>query len=246
MGLDVTYKGQQIAQLTEDGNLTLETAGKYCEGDIELSYSGGGGGGYDPFPIPEGYSLPSGCQKLACCDSDGHQICDTGYAPSIDTKIEISSYLTPGTYNGYSYMTGIPNLYIAATNEVNNPKYWGFGNKTDFTRIYPDHPGIPTFSLDKTEARITLAPFSDIVASCGATSLSYPSGSTIGIFGRYSGRTADRLCPIRFFRERIWENGTLVRCIFPILKDNTEVCLYDVINGIYMPNLGTGVLVGVM
>lgn len=37
MGLDVTYKGQQIAQLAEDGNLTLETAGKYCEGDIELS-----------------------------------------------------------------------------------------------------------------------------------------------------------------------------------------------------------------
>ncbi len=43
MGLDVTYKGSQIAQLTEDGNLTLETAGKYCEGDIELAYSGGDG-----------------------------------------------------------------------------------------------------------------------------------------------------------------------------------------------------------
>lgn len=44
MGLDVTYKGSQIAQLTEDGNLTLETAGKYCEGDIELAYTGGGSG----------------------------------------------------------------------------------------------------------------------------------------------------------------------------------------------------------
>ena len=42
MGLNVAYKGQQIAQLTEDGNLTLETAGKYCEDDIELVYSGGG------------------------------------------------------------------------------------------------------------------------------------------------------------------------------------------------------------
>lgn len=44
MSLEVSYKGQQIAQLTQDGNLTLETAGKYCEGDIELAYSGGGGG----------------------------------------------------------------------------------------------------------------------------------------------------------------------------------------------------------
>lgn len=41
MALDVTYKGSQIAQLTADGNLTLETAGKYCEGDIELAYTGG-------------------------------------------------------------------------------------------------------------------------------------------------------------------------------------------------------------
>lgn len=43
MALDVTYKGTQIAQLTEDGNLTLETAGKYCEDDFELAYTGGGG-----------------------------------------------------------------------------------------------------------------------------------------------------------------------------------------------------------
>lgn len=38
MSLEVNYKGQQIAQLTEDGSLTLNTAGKYCEGDIGLAY----------------------------------------------------------------------------------------------------------------------------------------------------------------------------------------------------------------
>ena len=57
MGLNVTYKGSQIAQLTEDGNLKLETAGKYCEGDIELAYSGGGGVDWDDFishSIPDG------------------------------------------------------------------------------------------------------------------------------------------------------------------------------------------------
>lgn len=40
MSLEVTYKNQQIAQLAENGSLTLETAGKYCEDDIEISYSG--------------------------------------------------------------------------------------------------------------------------------------------------------------------------------------------------------------
>lgn len=61
MGLDVTYKGQQIAQLTEDGNLTLKTAGKYCEGDIELAYSGGGG--TDPDLAVFDYSKFTGAQS---------------------------------------------------------------------------------------------------------------------------------------------------------------------------------------
>ena len=41
MSLEIIYKNQQIAQLTEDGTLTLETAGKYVEGDIQAVYSGG-------------------------------------------------------------------------------------------------------------------------------------------------------------------------------------------------------------
>lgn len=42
MSLEVEYKGTQIAQLTQDGSLTLDTAGTWCEDDIELTYSGGG------------------------------------------------------------------------------------------------------------------------------------------------------------------------------------------------------------
>ena len=47
MGLDVSYKGEQIARLSATGTATLKLAGKTCEGDILLSYSVGGisGGG---------------------------------------------------------------------------------------------------------------------------------------------------------------------------------------------------------
>lgn len=34
----LTYKGATIAELSESGNKTLETAGKYCEADILLEY----------------------------------------------------------------------------------------------------------------------------------------------------------------------------------------------------------------
>ena len=41
MGLDVSYKGEQIARLSATGTATLKLAGKTCEGDILLSYSTG-------------------------------------------------------------------------------------------------------------------------------------------------------------------------------------------------------------
>lgn len=43
----LTYKGDTIAELSESGSKTLETAGKYCEADILLEYekSGGSDGG---------------------------------------------------------------------------------------------------------------------------------------------------------------------------------------------------------
>lgn len=42
---DVTlkYKGATIAELSESGNKTIETAGKYCEADILLEYEKRGG-----------------------------------------------------------------------------------------------------------------------------------------------------------------------------------------------------------
>ena len=39
MSLKVNYKGAQIAQLSDDGELTLKTAGKYCEDDIGVVYT---------------------------------------------------------------------------------------------------------------------------------------------------------------------------------------------------------------
>lgn len=41
----LTYKGQNILELSVSGNKTIKTAGKYCEADIGLSYVKSGGVG---------------------------------------------------------------------------------------------------------------------------------------------------------------------------------------------------------
>ena len=46
----LTYKGSTIAEMSNTGSKTLKTAGKYCEGDIGVSYvkpSSGGSGFWD-------------------------------------------------------------------------------------------------------------------------------------------------------------------------------------------------------
>lgn len=39
MSVSVEYKGNTIASMSESGTKTLKTAGKYCEGDINISYT---------------------------------------------------------------------------------------------------------------------------------------------------------------------------------------------------------------
>lgn len=34
----ITYKGTTIAELSASGSKTLNTSGKYCEGDISITY----------------------------------------------------------------------------------------------------------------------------------------------------------------------------------------------------------------
>ena len=55
----LTYKGQNILELSESGNKTIKTAGKYCEDNISLAYVKSGGGGGSGYNILKGSSPPS-------------------------------------------------------------------------------------------------------------------------------------------------------------------------------------------
>lgn len=46
--ITLTYKGNTILEMSASGSKTIETAGKYCEDDIGLSYVSPGGGGSLP------------------------------------------------------------------------------------------------------------------------------------------------------------------------------------------------------
>lgn len=60
----LTYKGSTIAEMDATGTKTLKTAGKYCEGDIGISYVKPSGGGSAPEIPDSAFVLSGDCQNL--------------------------------------------------------------------------------------------------------------------------------------------------------------------------------------
>lgn len=106
---------------------------------------------------------------------------------------------------------------------------------------------VPIYTLSKDEATGRTSPGLPVNSvAINATSLGNVKPATrIGIFGRYDGDTPERFALMRFFREKIWDGDTLLREFVPAMENATEeVGLYDIVNGVFYRNAGTGVLVG--
>ena len=109
MALEVTYKGTQIAQLTTNGNLTLETAGKYCEGNIGIAYTGGGG--FDANGAVLKVVTSTGCTILVTGTnySETHQQAN-GFPRSSDANVTEHFFSIPTTAFGTITVTAT-NIY---------------------------------------------------------------------------------------------------------------------------------------
>ena len=129
MSLVVNYKGTQIAELTQDGSLTLNTAGKYCEGNISLDYSGGGAPTPPETPTdavifysPNAFTLQVGDRTKHW---DGTLYSSTDY--STWNVWDGTTVLNAGERNGYYtlYLRGIGSTKITGLNNNSYAFYLG-------------------------------------------------------------------------------------------------------------------------
>ncbi len=251
LGVQTTYKPSQMADaidsisgITPTGTISITSNGtvdvtQYANASVDVPT------GDIPHEVPEGYT------QLKYCESSGTQIVDTGVKPTVNTKIQIKFfYLQTGTYSGYVTPTGCqtPPISIYSRNTFGVGGYCTFGDKVDFTSTFQAYfptDDAPIYEICKTGATVIQPPYTDRVYSTQATAMSGSDTTTIAIFGRNNAGVYERKCPIRFFREKIWEGETLVRDYVPCMIDATEeVGLYDVVGGEFYHNIGTGVLVG--
>lgn len=100
---DVTlkYKGATIGELSETGNKTIETAGKYCEADILLEYEKpqDGGSSERVFTKLGEYTVTEPVSKITIPETEQMQGCECLYIRAIDVALSAADWIYPVVNN---------------------------------------------------------------------------------------------------------------------------------------------------
>lgn len=120
---DVTlkYKGATIGELSESGNKTIKTAGKYCEDDILLEYVKPQGGGTSSFTLLETKTLAENVSSISFnmtgYDFDEYAI----VVNATGTGADYLYFVPNGVSNDYVlYRSGNNYNFIAVINDMHN------------------------------------------------------------------------------------------------------------------------------
>ncbi len=103
-------------------SVRLPTAGKYCDRDIVVSATGGGGGG-----TPSIDGIPAGWARADYIQFNGTQIVDTGIICTQNTKIQ--THFTRES-SAQEYLYGVASSGNTASVTAYLGGSWRFGNKT--------------------------------------------------------------------------------------------------------------------
>lgn len=203
-----------------------------------------GGGGGEPQEVPEGYT------QLRYIKSSGAQYIDTGVAPTLETKMWAQGFYLADNSAYYPIMGSTnPSCSMAAYSSAGvSSSYNSFGNISDrvvnSALLAGEKP--PTMEIDKNGATITTEGVATASVTFSASTMSGSAATHIALFGRGNSGSFERFAKAAIFRAKIYDNGVLIREFVPcIQKANNEVGMYDIVNGVFYGNDGTGVFEGV-
>ena len=181
-----------------------------------------------------GKVLPAGYQKLQYIQSTGTQYINTGFTPNQDARIQLDCERTAAnaTDHFFGVRTGNSASSAFAFYIYNSGWRWAYNNATasgtgpDIGRYFIDaNKNITTINGDTTLTG-TYASFTAAAAAPLFAMLSAPSGFSYGSF--------------RLYTCRIYNNGLMVRDFIPCRNASGTIGLYDLVNGQFYTNAGTG------
>lgn len=186
-------------------------------------------------------ALPSGYRELAYIKSSGTQYIDTGFKPNNNTRVvmDVQAVGTSGTYF----------LFGARQSNTSNSfcffyyNGWAADFKTsDQRKTISGISFTDSLHIDYNKAICTVngvsASFSDAT---------FQSPVNMQLFAINTNGTISGNISANLYSCQIYDNGNLVRDFVPAKRTSDDVVgLYDVANGAFYTNSGTGSFVGVI
>ena len=180
--------------------------------------------------------LPKGYKLLECIESTGTQYIDTGFCPTNTSRIatEISGWSTSETSTAIwgSQSSGVRYDFFVTAGGIYR-SYYGV-EVSDLTSTSIDGKVV----ADRNGTAISLGSYSAITPAN-----TFAGAQPLYLFAHNNKGAVEKQSSVRMFSCQIYDNGTLIRQFAPCIDPNGAVGLYDVVEGKFYGNAGTGTFV---
>lgn len=206
---------------------------------------------YPTFTSRPYVGLPDGYTQLQYIESHGTEYIDTGFKPNQNTRLVLD---VGKPTSGYGTADDSQGLFGART--APNDNAYNFFMRSDGT----GNPSLDDYGTTRqnTETQFTYdratIDKNKNVTSINSTTYTHTEQTfaclyTLYIFACNSSDVAGFMCTVRFYSMRIYSssedgNDLLIRNFIPVKNPDGEYGLYDLVDGKYYGNSGTGAFTG--
>lgn len=169
-------------------------------------------------------------------ESTGTQYIDTGITADLDTtefEISANDYNTPSVGCQFGAYSNNFNYYMLYSETSNVKKIvLRFGNVDETVdRVAEDR-------FVKTEYKGKKVYYNGVLV--GTVTTTGTQSHSLPVFCRWTNTAYSYYATTKINKLKIWESGTLVRDLIPVLDWNMTPCMYDKVSGQFFYNQGTG------
>lgn len=206
---------------------------------------------YPTFTSRPYVGLPDGYTQLQYIESHGTEYIDTGFKPNQNTRLVLD---VGKPTSGYDTADDSQSLFGART--APNDNAYNFFMRSDGT----GNPSLDDYGTTRqnTETQFTYdratIDKNKNVTSINSTTYTHTEQTfaclyTLYIFACNSSDVAGFMCTVRFYSMRIYSssedgNDLLIRNFIPVKNPDGEYGLYDLVDGKFYSNAGTGTFTG--
>ena len=186
-------------------------------------------------------SLPTGYTQLEYIESTGTQHIDTGVVPTSNMRFMGHSYFertTTGTDN-YLFVSGSTYTNFVGLMATKGGFYAGVGSKAKFLVDFPSVQDYYDLTFDYSYNNTTATLKSNIATASTAYENSTLTTTNIIMFKRLS----DSIFTVRFYNFVIYSENAIVRNFVPAKNSSGTIGMYDLVEGKFYTNQGTGTFV---